>query len=535
MTQPLMPDMPNDFQDTPTAEGATNVALHQRAATAPFARQVVNIQGDENAGRAIGFSATGILTALEIDENPFAVVDTEAQFDAALAAGRSMVLRGEGVGGIIPLTTQKVINASHTTIKSDAGAVLRFGALTGHANPRAITVHADDVTLSNFELTSSITDLATNPCYGLVFHEGIENPSTPGLWGHRMKVLDLTIHNWQRCISKDGSELTTPHQDVLIDRCFIHTAKEMCVQVNYGFHRLVMRDCRVMSRLTWNPATVTHNCVIGGSNWRDCLVENCYFANTYRHAFEATTANELLYYNERTRVVLCRAENCGDMAFSLGFCRGGIFSHCSVKNAIQAGFEVGGRVAGHPAAGTNPSYFAQAIIDSCEVDGITHTGPSYGFTLDGAGDTIVRGACKISNITSTYESSPGANDGACGIGLTDCERCSIQGVVFNDAGHKHIYCDAVYLPHTTGFHDFSNNTFYNRNSASAFVQYALWLRNQSCSVRQNLAYQKLGTSLLYLSNTASTASLVCADGVPCAVGTVLFGGAPPATNLILNG
>jgi hypothetical protein len=618
-----------DFSDTPTSEGATNVALHQRAATAPFAREVVNIQGDENPGRAIGFNAEGVLTtllvggdggitgpvelvdmaplprgvvigrksvdvgvpeavtvadmialdvpgtklalgkialadmanlaqgrliarvttgagtpeavtlpqvigldpeavrvALHVSEDPFVTVDTQAQFDAALTAGRSMVLRGEGTGGVITLTTPKNITARWTTIKSDTGAVLSFAIspLPAVHLRRGITVRADDVTLRDFEMLHT-GDLTANTLYGIAFSEGVEN------LGHRTKLLGLTLHNWLRCISKDGSLTTTSHDDVLIERCFLHTFKEMGACLNFGFTRLVMRDCRVLGRLTWSGTDPgTHNAVYGGTNWRDCLIHNCFFGNVSRHGFEATPANELQYVHQRTRVVMCRAENCLDMAFSLGFCAGGIFDHCSVKNCVHAGFEIGGRVAGHPAAGANPSFFAQGIIDSCEVDGITHTGlPAYGFTLDGAGDTIVRGACRIRNVTSTIA------DGACGIGLTDCERVTIQGALIEDCGHKFIYADAVYLPITpaSGFHQFSGNVFRNRAGYPPTQNhYAIWIRNQCASIRQNTAWQKPTTFLGYQSTQdVGSANVVMVDGTPVGGGAVLLGG----SNEICNG
>jgi hypothetical protein len=50
--------------DSPTAAGATNVLLNQRSLDAPWHRQAIGIQGDENAGKAIGFDDDGVLGAI---------------------------------------------------------------------------------------------------------------------------------------------------------------------------------------------------------------------------------------------------------------------------------------------------------------------------------------------------------------------------------------------------------------------------------------------------------------------------------------
>jgi hypothetical protein len=453
------------------------VFLTQRAANAPYRREEVSIQGDENPRRAIGFSATGVLTALEIDENPFAVVDTEAQFDAALAAGRSIVLRGEGSGGIVSLTTPKNITAQHTTIKG--AAVCRFTLdQNASATPRAITVHADDVTLSNFELTSTQA-LASNNCYGIALAELDEDH------GHRMKILDMLIHNWQRCISKDGSDDTTSQEDVVIERVRAHTAKEYVVYLNYGLTRLRMRDCVLLGWLNGAAHVTTDNAMYGGGNWRDCSFESCHFGNVGRMGFEATIPN-YDYIHERTRLQWCRAENCGSMGFSLGFVQSGIFSQCKAINVVQTGFEIGGRGPGYSGDPPGVYRYAHAIIDSCEVDGLTHTAPSYGISIDGARDTLVRGATTVRNVTTTYAPA-GA---AVAIALLASERCSIKGVVTENT-RSGIYVTKGHLANTTGHHEIADNTFRNVADSDASHR-AIYIDEQSVSVCNNTAFQKPG-------------------------------------------
>jgi hypothetical protein len=497
--------------DTATAAGATNVALNQRAASAPYRRTEVNIQGDENPRRAIGFSATGVLTALEIDENPFAVVDTEAQFDAALAAGRSIVLRGEGSGGIVSLTTPKNITAQHTTIKGPA--VCRFTLdQNASATPRAITVHADDVTFQNFELTSTQA-LASNNCYGIALAELDEDH------GHRMKILDMLIHNWMRCISKNGSLLTTSQEDVVIERVRAHTAKEYVCYLNFGLTRMRMRDCRFLGWLDGAAHVTTDNAMYGGGNWRDCSFESCHFGNVGRMGFEATIPT-YAYVHERTRLNWCRAENCGSMGFSLGYVQSGIISQCKATNVGQTGIEIGGRAPGFPGPPPDLSHrYAQGLVDSCEVDGVHGTDrPGYGITLDGSRDSFVSGSTRVANITSNL--SPG---GAIGIGISASQRCSIMGCQFDNAGNCPIYVDLWYLTNDSGFHVIADNTFRNAPGNTVGVHQSIFIKNQSASIRNNTSWQGAGMLFGYNCNTSAPAKVWC-DGVAVAYGEQSYGG-----------
>ena len=62
--------------DSPTASGATNVLLNQRSLTAPYHREAVGIQGDENPGKALGFDAEGRLTAIAVGGGSSAPANT---------------------------------------------------------------------------------------------------------------------------------------------------------------------------------------------------------------------------------------------------------------------------------------------------------------------------------------------------------------------------------------------------------------------------------------------------------------------------
>jgi hypothetical protein len=493
--------------DTPSAEGATNVALHQRDSAPPYQRLVVNIQGDANPGKAIGFDAEGRLATLEVDENPFAVVRTEAQFDAALAAGRSIVL-----DGTVALTTPKSIDTRWTTIKGPGCLSFTLDQALPAWQLRALTINADDVTLSNFELVST-EPVASNLCYGIAFTEGLQNV------GHRTKLIDLLIHNWKRCVSKDGntSAFTSPHEGVLIERLFAHTAREYVCCLNFGFTRLIMRDSRLLGWLDGATHVTTDNAMYGGSNWNDCSFDNCHFGNVGRMGFEATPASMVDYIHERTRLHWCRAENCGSMGFSLGFVDSGIFEKCLAKNVKQCGFEVAGSAPGDPQNPPgHPGLYAKAIIESCEVDGVSHNNPCYGISIDGAADTLVRGATKISNITTTL------TDGACGVGLTSSIRSSVKLVDFTDCGHLFIYCTKGFLANTTGGHVFENNTFRNPGGTGS-THRSVYVDQQSASVRQNTTYQKAGTTLGYQCITSVPAQ-VFVDGVAVAYGDQTFGG-----------
>jgi len=441
---------------------------------------------------------------VSVDESPFAMVDTEAQFDAALASGRSMVLRGEGSGGVIPLTTPKVVTGRYTEIKSDAGAALSFTLdlnLPAYLL-RGITVHADDVTFRNFELTST-HPVASNPCYGIAFSEGNENH------GHRMKVLDMHIHNWRRCISKDGSLITTPHEDILISRVYCHTFNEIGAALNFGFTRLTARDSRFIGRVG-GATHQTHNGVWGGSNWRDCVWENCLFADVSRIGIEATIAN-YDYYHERTQFVRCVSRNCGSMGFSAGFGTGIIYDKCKVDGAVGCGIELCGRPPEHDPSGY---VYAQGIIDGCQVENIT--GPSFvvGISVDGARDSMVRNT-RLANVSCDFP------DEARGIWVSDSERSSIRGCNLENAGHCYVRLVRSSAPRGRGLNEVVGNTFRNLENSGSHL--AVYVEDTTVEVGRNIIWQKPGTSLTCLASTARP-SVVTVDGVPVAEGLVGFGG-----------
>jgi hypothetical protein len=316
-------------------------------------------------------------------------------------------------------------------------------------------------------------------------------------------------------VSKDGAAATPALEDILVDRCYFHTFKAQGAHLNFGLTRLHMRDTRILGRINSENHT-THNALFGGSNWRDCVFENCLFGNVSRIGFEATLAG-YEYAHERTRLHGCRAEECGSMGFSAGFGEGIVFEKCKAKNVVQFGFELAGRAPGFPGPPPDPSNrYGQGIIESCEVDGVTYTGPAAGFSLDGARDSLVRGATRISNVSTTL------TDGACGIGLSACERCSIREAVLDNTGHYFLYITKGYSPNTGGFHEVIGNAFRNASGTGA-THKAIYVDNQSAAVRGNTAYQKSGTTFGFACNTSAPAQ-VNVDGTPVAYGAQSFGG-----------
>ena len=456
---------------------------------------------------------------ISVTESPFVTVDTESQFDKALQDGKSMVLRGEGSGGIVDLTNPKTINHRFTTITGNA--LLRFTldqTLPGYLK-RGITVHADDVTLSNFELIST-QPVATNDWYGIAFSEGSENH------GHRLKLLNLHIHNWGRCISKDGSHITTTHSDVVINNCYFHTFRYHGAWLEFGMQRLCMRDTRIIGRLP-GETHATHQAMRGGTNWEDCLVENCLFKDVSEMGLELMVA-DYQYYHRRSKVRLCRSENCGSMGFSTGFGEGLVIEKCVAKNVKWIGFEFQGRPPEYNPSG--PYRYSQGIMDGCEVDGVTSKGPdglsgsgqAIGFSIDGARDTSIRGGTRISNITA-----PLLKYGASGIVIASSERVSVQGTVLTDCGHVGIMAIRGDSPNTRGFHELSGNTFRksvpDNTAAEPAMHFAIYIADTSSVVRNNTSYQKTGTTLNFGCNVNPPAQ-VLVDNTVVGYGEKLFAG-----------
>jgi hypothetical protein len=141
-------------------------------------------------------------------------------------------------------------------------------------------------------------------------------------------------------------------------------------------------------------------------------------------------------------------------------------------------------------------------------------------SIDGARDSMVCGATRISNVSSSvmYED--------CGICVQSSERCSVRGATFYNAGHLYLYFTHGMSPNTRGFHEAVGNTF--RNLPGEPAKRAIHVENTTVEVQGNRSWQQAGTDLSYTCNTTAPA-VVTVDGKSMPIGLQPFTG----SNLLL--
>ncbi|HEU0068585.1 MAG TPA: hypothetical protein VFQ26_04895 [Nitrospiraceae bacterium] len=116
--------------DTPTAEGASNVLLNQRSLNPPYHRESVGIQGDENPSKALGFTPVGALVALSAAEmiaaDPVAAqaaLGGASQFVNSIAEMRALPNLKTGQTIFVGPHADQFIVVDDATLGSDGGTV----------------------------------------------------------------------------------------------------------------------------------------------------------------------------------------------------------------------------------------------------------------------------------------------------------------------------------------------------------------------------------------------------------------------------
>jgi len=427
------------------------------------------------------------------------------------------MLRGEGSGGVIPWTTPKFITCQGLEITSaDNNKVCEVAldpALT--ANPRALTIHANDVSLNRFAMRTTVPP-EESTSYGIAFDENV--PAK----GHRLQLQDLEVSGFQRCLTRDGGAGSTPLEDVLLERCFIHSFTNHGAYINYGFTRLHAKNSRFFGRVG-SEKHATHDAFYGGSNWTDCLLEDCEFGYVTHMGAEVTNAGYIStgIDQRRTKFVRCFAHDCGSFGFSSGFCKGVLFDTCTAKDVQGAGFEIAGRHPQYvPQPGEPPTPddgYAQGTLHGCIVDGVTGPGSdAAGYTIDGAFDVHVSGPTQISNISSAFNPA-----GAHGIQIHACERVHVRGAVIKYYGGHGIRIRRLFSNNASGFHVLEGNSFYNK--VGDVERVGIYIEDTTASLRNNINWAAPGTTMNNQANTARPARAIV-DGVAAPAGLVYLAG-----------
>ena len=430
-------------------------------------------------------------STISVSESPFVSVDTEAQFDSALASGKSIHLRGEGNGGIVDLTRTKQINVRWTIIQGPGH--LRF-SVPPAAEVRCLWVSATDVTLRDFEM-SSTRDPATT------IDEGINLPGN--FEPHRLRIQRLDMHHWCNAIVKWGGVGTPFTDDVQIEDCRLRILRGHGMVLSNGVRRASVRRCRVVGKLTGEiHPTIDANGFYAYGDTEDLLLEDSIFEGFLGMGVEISTLTPGAV-TRRPRVVRCRIADVKRFGVSFGHCIQGYGEHILVDGAGGIGIEVAGdKSTGRVEATT---------LLACDVRNITeHPTPltyTCGYTVDGSSDTILQ-ACRVRDISAVR-----APNESSGVYVVDSDRAAILNCTFLDAGANaiHLFCGPDSL-NTEGHHLVQGCTFRhtkNMETGPGWKQRSVFVSNTNAVVKLNTTYQRPGGNMTYACKTLPGAGVWC--------------------------
>jgi hypothetical protein len=160
--------------DSPTAEGATNVLLNQRSLDPPYLRQAVGIQGDENPGKALGFDSNGVLTTIAVGDTSattsadsiatLRALPTATRFTGSQVSVAGYYSPGDGGGGQFCYdSASTVVDNGGTVIAptSGSGRWLRIVDESEGGHIRWFGARGDDSTPNTTAIQAAIDSLAT--------------------------------------------------------------------------------------------------------------------------------------------------------------------------------------------------------------------------------------------------------------------------------------------------------------------------------------------------------------------------------------
>jgi hypothetical protein len=439
---------------------------------------------------------------------PYVFVDHEAEWDAALAAGHSIVLRGEGHGGVISCTTTKRIVHPHTHIVGPCVVEFTLPAMAGQ-NPSAIEILADDCILENFEMRSTAPTTPETTFFGIVFEMNL------GL-GHRTVLRDVHVHNgWNRCISKRGNIDSPLLEDVLIERCYFHTFSAYPlgsgVELTYGFRRLVMRDCRILGRIG-TESHLTGYGIFTGHNSEDCVFERVEVGNVDGMGLECNIAD---YTPPTPTTVNLRPifrdlwiHDCGRFGLSIGHAKGAFLENIKIRNVVGRGIEIAGQV--------EDPWWAEVIgfdIETVRGNLDYYAGIAEGITVDKTNFGVRIHGGQIKDVIS-----PAGHPNGRGIYLFQTLHCVVNAVQFIDAGFRYIDVirgDGVY---TGGYNVVENCVF--RQTVGRLQERAIYNEETELYARNNSAFKRAGGELGFdVKATIFPANVRSENDMPLATGS----------------
>jgi len=347
---------------------------------------------------------TRIASLEAVNESPFHIVDDEADFDAGIALGKHLLLRGEGNGGEISLTTPKdmevdgtrvwgygyeVGNVAHTSkIKFDHPVIPAYGA----GNLEGIRIRANDIQIAGLEVQGNdAVSLADASYFAFCLATGVS--------ADRFVLRDVLVHNVNRVVSKTGGDGTITTHDLTLERVRGHTLIGYGVAIERGLNRPRIVGCHFNPKPAGYPTTFPNTKGIYlTADINDAVVEGNTVENCNNEGIELTSTAltgqpSVFHPMERNRIIGNSVRNVSGIGISQGFMTDGIVMGNNVDGAGGIGIESTG---GQSSAVHNSQIVGNTVRN-------IWNGASYctGISVDRTTGDLVSGN-KIEEVASTF-------------------------------------------------------------------------------------------------------------------------------------
>jgi hypothetical protein len=431
------------------------------------------------------------ITSLEsVNESPFVVIDNEAELDAALLTGRHLLLRGEGTGGEIEVTSMKNVPVPGTKVTGygfKSGSANHFGKLKcNFSNPKPYGTPFPDVL---FYMTASNLEFNGFEIEGLDANDLVNASYIPFMISPAHTLVDVNIHdikarNIQNFIVKNGYQNATVTKGLRLERNRIDNVVGYAVHLRESIYDSVFRDNIITLRQDGDPVTFQNSqgfYIVSDIN--DVLIENNRIVNPGRMGMELTSVGYIsgtLMPMERNRIVNNVITGAGSMGISATYGTYHIEGNI-VDEAVSVGIESSnGSTLGENSRNTT------CIIRGNTVRNISAATFSTGISCDQSVGDIVEGN-RIENVSSDFTGA--GNWGyARGIIVYRAKYAKISNNLFQSVNGTGIFLQPAGLSNTAIQAVIEGNTF-RVNDADTRALYAVLAQGTAAVIRNNVAYE----------------------------------------------
>lgn len=341
---------------------------------------------EPEADKVLGWSAQGepvnlpIPARVTVLENiwggqPYRMVGTVAELDAALAAGGDIILKP----GTYDLPVYREIGVNGTRLIGMPGVVLRstFNGLPGLDYNHVLFLNAHDVTIEGLEITSTKNLAAAD---GLT-HYGV---SFSAIAPSRVKIRRCKIHNLSLGISRIAGGGAPWSEDVLVEDCQIGDFTQYGILGDWNVRRWRLLRNRIAGRFN-GGGYAANSCIDLEHGVEDVLIEG----NECSHSSEILL--EVAFDVDRVKIIgnTCRKGDPAGSSFgvSLGGCRNSLVAGNIVDDVRGIGIEVSESY-GSP----TPGQRAYVSVLGNVVRGVSaQPGLCTGISVDKIGAVLVEG------------------------------------------------------------------------------------------------------------------------------------------------